>query len=188
MSKWLLVDNYDSFTYNLVQLFNHAGIFDIDVIRNDEVNIEECQNYDCIVLSPGPNSPQKTPNNHQIIKTYLGKKPILGICLGMQVISEVFGGKTIKAPYPVHGKTSKVISKNTGLFKGLPEFIEVARYHSLCTSSFSNLLIDAITEDNIIMAVSNPKLNIYGLQFHPESFLTVNGNDLIRNFIKCAKL
>lgn len=187
----LLVDNYDSFSYNLYQLLGCINS-DIRVIRNNELSVEEIEaiNPEAIVISPGPGKPKDAGICEDIIKYFAGKKPILGICLGHQAICEVFGAKITYAPKIMHGKVSEIeIDNSCPIFKNLPSKIKVARYHSLIADEKSlpeELIVTAKTEDGIIMAVKHRVYEIYGLQFHPESVLTPDGKVLARNFMEKA--
>ncbi len=183
----LFIDNYDSFTYNLVQLF--LPIYpNIKVIRHDKITTQEIRKMGpkAIIISPGPKDPKNAGVSLEVIQTFYRKLPILGVCLGMQCINECFGGRTIKAPVPVHGKTSKIIHNGKGLFMGLPNPLEVARYHSLCIELGKNspIEIDSWTQDNIIMGISIKDYPVFGVQFHPESFLTQQGKIIAKNFLK----
>jgi anthranilate synthase/aminodeoxychorismate synthase-like glutamine amidotransferase len=186
MRKILLIDNYDSFTYNLYYLIQQNYPGEVEVIRNNAIRLEEVRNYEAIVISPGPGTPANSGLTMRVLADYYDKKPILGICLGMQCINEYFGGKTIKAPFPVHGKQSEVFIIDCGLvMNNLTQPIMVGRYHSLIISGISDdLLITAITSDKLPMVVEHSQLPIYGIQFHPESFLTEEGSIMIRNFLK----
>ena len=184
----LLIDNYDSFSYNLYQLIGTLNP-DIKVIRNDEMTIEEIEklNPERIIVSPGPGRPQDAGICEEVIKYFAGKKPILGVCLGHQAICETFGGVVSYAKKLMHGKSSVVsIDTESAIFKGLDNKIEVARYHSLAAVK-ENLpdcfKITAITEDDEIMAVEHKEYKVFGLQFHPESILTKNGLVMLENFL-----
>ncbi len=185
----LLIDNYDSFAYNLYQ---YIGEFEpnIKVIRNNELTIKEIEEINpcCIIISPGPGKPKDAGICEEVIKYFKNKKPILGICLGHQAICEVFGATITYAKEIMHGKTSIVtVDKECALFKNLPAKIKVARYHSLAADENTipkELTVIAKTNDNIIMAVKHRDYNIYGLQFHPESILTEYGKTIIQNFIE----
>lgn len=165
----------------------------IKVFRNDRLSIRQAEiiNPDYILISPGPKNPSHAGISIPVIKQFYQKIPVLGVCLGMQCINEAFGGITKRAPVPVHGKTSRVRHYNTGLFKGMPEPFTAARYHSLivelCKGS-QELKISALCDDNIIMGLSHEHYPLFGVQFHPESFLTENGFILIENFLKCGVL
>ena len=189
----LLIDNFDSFSYNLYQLIGELNP-QIKVIRNNELTPEEIKNLnpDSIVISPGPGKPKDAGNCEDIIKYFKGIKPILGICLGHQAICEVFGAKITYAKEIMHGKTSEITIDNTcSIFKGLPQKIKVARYHSLAADERTmseELKIIAKTDDNVIMGVKHKDYEIYGLQFHPESILTPDGKAIIKNFLETVKL
>ncbi len=185
MKKLLVIDNYDSFTYNLVQMFMHYKL-DISVKRSDKISILGIENYkpDFILISPGPKDPQHAGISIEVIKKFYKKMPILGVCLGMQCINEAFFGKTVKAPLPMHGKTSIIEHKNTGVFKNMPSPFKAARYHSLIVSNVcAEFEITAKTNDDIIMGLSHNKYPLHGVQFHPESFLTESGEIIIKNFL-----
>lgn len=189
----LLIDNYDSFSYNLVQLIGglckeQAGE-EIKVIRNDEMTVEEIEalNPSSIILSPGPGKPKDAGVCEEVVKRLKGKRKILGVCLGHQGICESFGATITYAKELMHGKQSEVkINTNTKIFRGLPEKIKVARYHSLAAESSTlpeELEVIAQAEDGEIMAVKHKEYEIYGLQFHPESVLTPEGTTMVRNFL-----
>jgi len=184
----LMIDNYDSFTYNLVQYFGELGE-DVRVYRNDEITLAEIEqlNPDHIVISPGPCSPAEAGISVATLQHFAGKKPLLGVCLGHQSIGAAFGGKVVRAKQPMHGKTSPVHHNNSGVFTGLPNPLTVTRYHSLAIERDSLpdcLEITAWTDDGEIMGVRHKQFAIEGVQFHPESILTENGHDLLRNFLK----
>ena len=195
--KVLIIDNYDSFTFNLYQyvgeiLQDREKNFVLDVVRNDELTLEEIaqRNYDRIIISPGPGDPSDGAYFGVCAKviTELGKKiPVLGVCLGMQGIAHYFGGKVVRAKKPMHGKTSFVSHDEMGVFKDLPQNIEIMRYHSLIVEKKSlpaNLLITAFTNDTKeIMGLRHKKYPIEGIQFHPESFATDGGKLLLKNFL-----
>jgi anthranilate synthase component 2 len=189
LAKLLVIDNYDSFTYNLIQMFMHYNL-DFKICRNDTIVFSDIINYspDYILISPGPKNPINAGLSMDIIKSFYIDIPILGICLGMQCINEVFGGKTIASSTPMHGKTSNIYHKGENLFKGIPSPFKVARYHSLIIEpnmkSKNILIIDAWSSDGTIMSLSHKNLPVYGLQFHPESFLTTYGFALIENFLR----
>ena len=185
----LLIDNFDSFSYNLYQFMGEINP-DIKVVRNDELTIDEIEklNPDKIVISPGPGKPCEAGICEDVIRHFAPLKPILGICLGHQAICEVFGAKVTYAKEIMHGKTSDIaIDLTSPIFKGLPQTIKVARYHSLVADISTipdELKVIGKTDDDVVMAVSHKKYNVFGLQFHPESILTPNGKIIIRNFIE----
>jgi anthranilate synthase/aminodeoxychorismate synthase-like glutamine amidotransferase len=187
----LVIDNYDSFTYNLVQYLGELGQ-QVRVVRNNEVSVDDiermCPEY--IVISPGPCTPNEAGISLDVIHRLAGKIPILGVCLGHQAIGQAFGGKVIRAKEVVHGKTSRVFHDDKGLFAGLPNPFEATRYHSLVVerSSLPDCLeITAKTWDEEIMGLRHKSLPVEGVQFHPESFLTKVGKDLLRNFLRLAR-
>ena len=184
----LMIDNYDSFTYNLVQYFGELGQ-EVKVIRNDAITVEEIGQMkpDYLVISPGPCAPAQAGVSLAAIKEYAGKIPLLGVCLGHQAIGEAFGGKIIHAQQLMHGKTSPVFHKDVGVFRGLPNPITCTRYHSLAIERASLpdcLEITAETEDGEIMGVRHKTLPVEGVQFHPESILTEQGHQMLDNFLK----
>ena len=183
----LVIDNYDSFTYNLVQYLGEMGQ-EVRVVRNDEIPVAEIATLapSHIVISPGPCTPNEAGISLETIKAYAGKIPILGVCLGHQAIGQAFGGKVVRAARVMHGKTSQISHDGRGLFTGLPNPFEATRYHSLLIERSSvpdTLDVTAQTAENEIMAVRHKTLPVEGVQFHPESFLTTSGKDLLRNFI-----
>ena len=185
--KILLIDNYDSFTFNLYHYISSLKV-NVDVIRNDKINSKEIvrKNYNKIVISPGPGNPNQSGNCINILKTLYQELPFLGVCLGHQIIGQVFGSKIVQAKKLMHGKTSKIRSKKTGILKNLPKTFEATRYHSLIIEKKSlskDLEITAETDDGIIMGVQHKKFNIHGVQFHPESIKTKLGIKILRNFI-----
>jgi anthranilate synthase/aminodeoxychorismate synthase-like glutamine amidotransferase len=184
----LMLDNYDSFTYNLVQYLGELGQ-DLKVYRNDKITIGgiEALKPERIVISPGPCTPKEAGISIDVIKHFAGKVPVLGVCLGHQSIGEAFGGDVIRAPYLMHGKTSMIQHDNRTIFKGLPNPFEATRYHSLIIKRETlpaALEISAWTDDGIIMGVRHKQFKVEGVQFHPESILTGAGKDLLRNFLK----
>jgi anthranilate synthase component 2 len=188
--KLLMVDNYDSFTYNIVQYFGELGA-DVEVFRNDEMTIEGIaqRNPDRLVISPGPCSPAEAGISVAAIQHFAGKLPILGVCLGHQSIGAAFGGKIVRAQELMHGKTSIIQTKQVGVFKNLPEKFTVNRYHSLAierSSCPADLEVTAWTEDGEIMGVRHKHMAIEGVQFHPESILTEHGHAMLKNFLECA--
>jgi len=184
----LMIDNYDSFTYNLVQYFGELGQ-SLQVFRNNKITIAEIEKMkpERIVISPGPCTPKEAGISIDVIKHFAGKVPVLGVCLGHQSIGEAFGGDVIRAPYLMHGKTSMIHHDNKTLFAGLPNPFVATRYHSLIIKREtlpSVLEVTAWTDDGIIMGVRHKEFKIEGVQFHPESILTNAGKDLLRNFLK----
>ncbi|UZE96670.1 anthranilate synthase component II [Alkalimarinus alittae] len=188
----LMIDNYDSFTYNVVQYLGELGA-DVQVHRNDEITIEQIKalNPEKIVISPGPCTPNEAGISMKVIETFAGKLPILGICLGHQSIGQVFGAKVVRAGQVMHGKTSMIKHADAGVFKGLTNPFEATRYHSLviCKNHLPDCLeVTAWTENQDgsmeeIMGVRHKTLDIEGVQFHPESILTQHGHDLLKNFL-----
>jgi anthranilate synthase component 2 len=184
----LMIDNYDSFTYNIVQYFGELGE-DVRVYRNDEITIEkiEALNPDRICISPGPKTPKQAGISVEVLKHFAGKKPILGVCLGHQAIGEAFGGKVIRAKQVMHGKTSVIAHTGVGVFKDIPSPFTVIRYHSLAierASLPSCLEVTAWTDDGEIMGVRHREYDIEGVQFHPESILSEHGHALLKNFLE----
>ena len=185
--KILLIDNYDSFTFNLFHYLSSLKV-NVDVIRNDKITSKEIikKKYNRIVISPGPGNPNQSGNCLKIVKALYKTVPILGVCLGHQIIGQVFGSKIIQAKKLMHGKTSEINSKKIGILKNLPLKFEATRYHSLIIDkkTLSNELeITAETNDKIIMGVKHKKYNIHGVQFHPESIKTTIGIKILKNFI-----
>jgi len=190
--KVLMIDNYDSFTFNLVQYLGELGA-QVDVQRNDGIDLDYVLNSDAthIMISPGPCTPNEAGISMQVIEKLAGIKPILGVCLGHQSIGQVFGGKVIHAKKIMHGKTSMMHHNNSGVFKGLSNPYEATRYHSLVVDQESLpecLEITAWTQDedgnmDEIMGLKHKELNVEGVQFHPESILTEHGHDLLQNFL-----
>ena len=186
--KLLMVDNYDSFTYNIVQYFGELGA-DIEVFRNDEIDLEGIaqRKPDRLVISPGPCSPAEAGISVAAIQYFAGKLPILGVCLGHQSIGAAFGGKIVRAQELMHGKTSVIQTTQQGVFQNLPEKFTVNRYHSLAIERAScpaDLEVTAWTEDGEIMGVRHKSLAIEGVQFHPESILTEHGHAMLKNFLE----
>ena len=180
-----MIDNYDSFTYNLVLLFEELGA-SVTTFRNDHITAADCMaiNPDGIVISPGPGNPFNSGNSIDIINRITGKIPLLGICLGMQCINQALGGLTCHAPLPVHGKTSIITHNGDGLLKGIISPIHVARYHSLMVTNIPGCLtVNAWADDNVPMSLSHKNQPVWGLQFHPESFMTDQGNAIMNNFL-----
>jgi anthranilate synthase component 2 len=185
--KILLIDNYDSFTFNLYHYLSSLNT-KVDVVRNDKITSKDIINrrYNKIVISPGPGNPNQSGNCLDILKNLHKDIPFLGVCLGHQIIGQVFGSKIIQAKRLMHGKTSKIKSKKIGILKNLPSTFEATRYHSLIIDkkSLSNdLEITAETNDGLIMGIQHKKFNIHGVQFHPESIKTKLGIKILRNFI-----
>ena len=185
--KILLIDNYDSFTFNLYHYLSSLKT-KVKVIRNDKINDKKIvkDKYDRIVISPGPGNPNQSGNCIKIVKSLYKKVPILGVCLGHQIIGQVFGSKIIQAKKLMHGKTSNIISKRTGILKNLPKNFEATRYHSLIIDKKTlskDLEITAETKDGLIMGVKHKKYNVHGVQFHPESIKTMYGLKILKNFI-----
>lgn len=185
----LLIDNYDSFTYNLYQYLCELGA-EVEVVRNDKVTIEEIEVMapEKIVVSPGPCTPKEAGISVSLIRRFAGRTPILGVCLGHQAIGEAFGGTVAGAGEIVHGKSSVIKHDGKGVFKGLPNPIEAIRYHSLSIQKDgfpkSELYVTAESESGVIMGVRHKRYPIEGVQFHPESILTASGKDLLRNFLE----
>jgi anthranilate synthase component 2 len=186
----LVLDNYDSFTFNLVQMFR-AYALEIDVVRADKITVAEVaqRRPDYILVSPGPKDPQAAGISVELIAKLHREIPIFGVCLGMQSMNEAFGGKTVRAPVPMHGKTSEVRHEQRGVFAGLPSPIKVARYHSLAVTDIDPALeITARASDGVIMGLSHRNYPLHGVQFHPESFLTEHGFPMVENFLKTGPL
>ena len=187
-TKILVFDNYDSFTYNLVQMIEKITNEKVDVYRNDEISLEEIEKYDKIILSPGPGIPEEAGILLDLIKKYASTKSILGVCLGQQAIAEAFGGNLINLTEIFHGvaTSSKTVRENVKLFKDLPAEIEVGRYHSWAVNPENfpaELEITATDNDGMIMALQHRNYDVHGVQFHPESILTPDGEQIIRNFL-----
>lgn len=183
----LMIDNYDSFTYNLVQYFGELGA-DLQIFRNDKITIREIEALqpEKIVISPGPCSPNEAGISCQVIEHFCDQLPLLGVCLGHQCIGQVFGGQIVRADKLMHGKTSMIQHKNQGIFNNLPNPFEATRYHSLILNPLSKpdcLTITAWTQDDEIMGVQHTDLPVFGVQFHPESVLTKEGKKLLSNFL-----
>ena len=188
MKKIILIDNYDSFTFNLYHYLSSLKV-NVEVIRNDQITSHEIlkKRYHKIVISPGPGNPNQSGNCLKIVKSLYKKIPILGVCLGHQIIGQVFGSKIVQAKKLMHGKTSKIFSKKMGILKNLPKTFEATRYHSLIIDKKSlskDLEITAQTQDGLIMGVQHKKYNIHGVQFHPESIKTKLGIKILKNFIR----
>jgi para-aminobenzoate synthetase component 2 len=187
MTKILVVDNYDSFVFNLVQYLQQLGV-EVVVKRNDEVNAESINGFDGVLLSPGPGTPEDAGACIEIVNAAIEKqKPLLGVCLGHQAIGAALGGKVSRAPELLHGKTSQVQHKNEGVFKDLKSPFRATRYHSLAIETPSvpeELLVTATTESGVIMGVKHKSAPIEGVQFHPESVLTEGGHRLLANWLE----
>jgi anthranilate synthase/aminodeoxychorismate synthase-like glutamine amidotransferase len=184
----LVIDNYDSFTYNLVQYFGELGA-DPQVKRNDEISVAEIEkmNPERICISPGPCTPKEAGISNEVIRTLAGKYPILGVCLGHQCMGDVFGGEVVRAGRLMHGKTSPIHHNGKDLFKGLPDPFEATRYHSLLVRRETLpdcLEITAETAEGEIMGLHHRTLPLWGVQFHPESILTTHGKELLANFLR----
>ena len=188
MKKIILIDNYDSFTFNLYHYLSSLKV-NVDVIRNDKITSDDIlkRKYNKIVISPGPGNPNQSGNCLKIVKTLHKKIPILGVCLGHQIIGQVFGSKIVQAKKLMHGKTSKIISKKVGILKNLPKSFKATRYHSLIIDKKSlskHLEITAESKDGLIMGVQHKEYDVHGVQFHPESIKTKLGIKILKNFIK----
>ena len=188
MKKIILIDNYDSFTFNLYHYLSSFKV-NVDVIRNDQITSNEIlkKKYNKIVISPGPGNPNQSGNCLKIVKSLYKKIPILGVCLGHQIIGQVFGSKIIQAKKLMHGKTSKILSKKIGILKNLPKSFEATRYHSLIIEKKSlskHLEVTAESKDGLIMGVQHKEYNVHGVQFHPESIKTKLGIKILKNFIR----
>ncbi len=188
MKKIILIDNYDSFTFNLYHYLSSFKV-KVDVIRNDQITSNEIlkRRYNKIVISPGPGNPNQSGNCLKIVKSLYKKIPILGVCLGHQIIGQVFGSTIVQAKKLMHGKTSKIISKKIGILRNLPKSFEATRYHSLIIDKKSlskSLEITAETKDGLVMGVQHKRYAVHGVQFHPESIKTKLGIKILKNFIK----
>ncbi|WP_263603630.1 anthranilate synthase component II [Chryseobacterium sp. PET-29] len=187
-TKVLVFDNYDSFTYNLVQMIERILQIKVDVVKNDEITLEEIDQYDKIVLSPGPGIPEEAGILLELIKKYASTKSILGVCLGQQAIAEAFGGSLINLSEIFHGvaTSAEIIKQETKIFKNLQSGMEVGRYHSWVVNPKDfpeELEITAVDKDGMIMALQHKTYDVHGVQFHPESILTPEGEVIIRNFL-----
>jgi len=191
MTKTLVIDNYDSFTYNLVHFLGELGA-DITVVRNDKITLDEIAAMapEAIVLSPGPCTPNEAGVCLTLIDRFKGDIPILGVCLGHQAIGQAMGGDVIRAPHLVHGKTSKIRHTGKGVFRGLNNDFEATRYHSLIVQPDTLpevLEVTATTDDGLIMGMQHKSLPVHGVQFHPESIASENGHALLQNFLNLAR-
>ena len=188
MKKIILIDNYDSFTFNLYHYLSSLKVR-VDVVRNDQITSNQIlkRKYNKIVISPGPGNPNQSGNCLKIVKSLYKKIPILGVCLGHQIIGQVFGSKIVQAKKLMHGKTSRIISKKVGILKNLPKSFEATRYHSLIIDKKSlskHLEITAESKDGLVMGVQHKKYDVHGVQFHPESIKTKLGIKILKNFIR----
>lgn len=188
MKLLLMIDNYDSFVYNLVRYFDEIEE-KTEVVRNDKIKINDIdiKKYSGIVISPGPKSPLEAGLSLDIIDKFKGKIPILGVCLGHQCIGHYFGGRIVKGERPFHGKVSEVVHNNEGLFKNIKNPLNVTRYHSLVIDKETfpeDLEITCETRDNVIMGIRHKNLPVYGVQFHPEAVMTECGHEILQNFIR----
>ena len=187
MARVLVIDNYDSFVYNLVQYLGELGAEPL-VHRHDELSVPELEALepDAVLISPGPGTPDDAGVSNEVITTFAGRVPVLGVCLGHQCLGQVYGGEVVRAPQVMHGKTSLIRHTGTGVFAGLPQPLEATRYHSLVVDRASVpdcLEVTAETDDGVVMGLRHRELAVEGVQFHPESILTVGGHDLLRNFL-----
>jgi anthranilate synthase component 2 len=183
----LVIDNYDSFVYNLVQYLGELGAEPL-VHRHDELTLDEilALDPDAVLISPGPGRPEDAGLSNEVIRRFAGRRPVLGVCLGHQCIGQVYGGEVVRAPEIMHGKTSLIRHTGTGVFAGLPQPFEATRYHSLVVERGSvppELEVTAWTDDGTVMGLRHRSLAVEGVQFHPESILTASGHDLLRNFL-----
>jgi anthranilate synthase/aminodeoxychorismate synthase-like glutamine amidotransferase len=186
-TRVLVIDNYDSFTYNLVQYLGELGVEPV-VHRHDALTVDQIVALDPagVVISPGPGTPDDAGLSMDVIRTFAGERPVLGVCLGHQCIAQVFGARIVRAPQVMHGKTSVIRHDGRGVFTNLPDPLEATRYHSLVVDRASvpaELEITAETDDGTIMGLRHREHPVEGVQFHPESILTVSGHDLLRNFL-----
>jgi anthranilate synthase component 2 len=188
----LVVDNYDSFVYNLVQYLGELGAEPV-VVRHDERSLDElvALEPDAVLISPGPGRPEDAGLSNEVIRHFAGVRPVLGVCLGLQAIGQVYGGEVVRAAAVMHGKTSLVHHDGTGVFAGLPNPFEATRYHSLVVDRDSVpdvLRVTAWTDDGVVMGLQHVEHDVAGVQFHPESILTSAGHDLLRNFLRRAQV
>jgi anthranilate synthase/aminodeoxychorismate synthase-like glutamine amidotransferase len=186
----LVIDNYDSFVYNLVQYLGELGAEPL-VHRHDELALDEivALDPDAVLISPGPGRPEDAGLSNEVIAQFAGRRPVLGVCLGHQCIGQVYGGEVVRAPEIMHGKTSLIRHDATGVFAGLPQPLEATRYHSLVVARDSipdDLVVTAWTDDGVVMGLRHRSHAVEGVQFHPESILTAAGHDLLRNFLRQA--
>lgn len=190
MTRVLVIDNYDSFVYNLVQYLGELGAEPL-VIRHDELTMDEIAalDVDAVLISPGPGRPEDAGLSNDVIRHFAGSRPVLGVCLGHQCIGQIYGGDVVRAPQIMHGKTSLVHHDGAGVFSGLPDPFEATRYHSLVVDRASVpevLEVTAWTDDDIVMGLRHREHDVEGVQFHPESILTAAGHDLLSNFLARA--
>jgi anthranilate synthase component II len=186
-ARVLVIDNYDSFVYNLVQYLGELGAEPL-VHRNDAISVDDAAalDPDAVLVSPGPGRPEDAGVSNAVIEAFAGRRPVLGVCLGHQCIGQVYGGRVVRAGEIMHGKTSQIRHHGSGVFGGLPSPLEATRYHSLVVERESLppvLEVTAETDDGTIMGLRHRELDVEGVQFHPESILTANGHDLLRNFL-----
>ena len=192
MTRVLVIDSYDSFVYNIVQYLGELGA-DPVVVRNDQVSVDEAlaMDPDGVLLSPGPGRPEDAGIICDAIRAFAGRVPVFGVCLGHQAIGHVYGGRVVRAPQLMHGKTSFVTHTNTGVFTGIPSPVEATRSHSLVIDRDTmpdELVITAESSDGIVMGVRHRDVDVEGVQFHPESILTGSGHDMLRNFLaRCGR-
>ena len=188
----VMIDNYDSFGYNLAAYFQELGQ-EIRVVRNDRVSVEdlaEMKKLEGLVISPGPGRPEDGGVSQEAVRHFTGRIPILGVCLGHQIIGHAFGAGVVRGSRPMHGKVTRICHRGEGLFKGLPESYPVTRYHSLIVERSTvpgQLRVDALSEDGAVMALSHREYPLYGIQFHPEAVLTEYGHELLENFIRICR-
>jgi len=190
MARLIVIDNYDSFTYNLVQMFMHYDL-SIQVFRSDEIGVADVERMapDYLMVSPGPKAPADAGISVSLIREMHSRVPILGVCLGMQCLNEAFGGVTTRASTLMHGKTSRIRHEGLGVFRGLPSPFVAARYHSLMVvPSSPELMVTSRSDDGVIMGLSHVESPLHGVQFHPESFLTEHGFHLVENFLRLGPL
>jgi anthranilate synthase component 2 len=190
MQRVTLIDNYDSFTFNLVHYLGELGA-DVKVWRNDEISVEDAvaEKPDAIVLSPGPCTPNEAGICLDLVRAASESTPIFGVCLGHQAIGQAFGGDVVRAPLPLHGKVSRITHNARGVFRGLNGPFQATRYHSLVierSTAPAELEISAETDDGLVMAVAHRSRPVYGVQFHPESIASEHGRDILRNFLDLA--
>lgn len=188
----VMIDNYDSFVYNLAAYFQELSQ-EIRVVRNDRVSVEdlaEMKKLEGLVISPGPGRPEDGGVSQEAVRHFTGRIPILGVCLGHQIIGHAFGAGVVRGSRPMHGKVTRICHRGEGLFKGLPESYPVTRYHSLIVERSTvpgQLRVDALSEDGAVMALSHREYPLYGIQFHPEAVLTEYGHELLENFIRICR-